>query len=334
MPVVRCPKHNVPYNNENPRGCPACWQEKVGGNPANLMRELARASQAIPHVEILPPPPEEELPPVERLRTGAWPGPVTQQPRVPVREPTRLERIGAFLGTHMLAVIATVLLAIGAALTWYVTRPTFAPALYPPALSGDALPFPVMPNTPIIGTFALLGSRTPAVNPDGPTLARYDFGQGTLVDVHNGMVYAVTLTSPERSWEGNRVGVEETRARGGLALLGPVTDEAPQASAAFPFGGYLVYRRLADLPRRRLIAAVRPPNGCYDVQIELAPQIIGTASRGDETLLAVAPRGGTATWVVHQVRVVSRAIAGPYASPPVCEWPDPATLMPIDPSVP
>jgi len=319
MAVVRCPTHNVPYNDENPRGCPACWQEKVGTDPATLMRELARASRAIPRVEILPPPSEDELPPFERLRTGAWPGPVTQPPRLPVPEPTRLERLGTLLRTHLAAVAAVAVTVVAAGLMWYLSRPTFEPALIPPALSGEPLPLPILPNTPVAGAFAVLGPRSPEVNPDSPTLARYDFGTGAVVDVFNGIVYAVTLSSPERAWEGNRVGVDETRARGGLALLGPVTEEEPTAAAPFPFGGYLAYRRLADLPRHRLTAAVRPPNGCHDVQIDLAPQIIGTATRGDETLLAVARRGGATTLVVHRVRVVSRSIPGPYAGPPVCQ---------------
>jgi hypothetical protein len=319
MAVVRCPVHNVPYNEENPRGCPACWQDRIGSDPAGLMKELARASQAIPRVEILPLPSEDELPPLERLRTGAWPAPVTPPPRVPTPEPTRLEQIATFLRVHAVAAASVVLVAVVAALMWYVSRPTFAPALVPPALTEEALPFPVTPNTPILGAFALLGPRAPGVHPESPPLARYDFGDGAVVDVFNGVVYAVTLTSPRRSWEGNRVGMAETRAQGGLALLGPVTAEEPAAAAPFPFGRYLAYRGMADLPRRWLTAAVRPPNGCYDVQLRIAPQVIGTATRGEETFLAVSRRGGVMSWVVHEVRVVSRAIAGPYAGPPACE---------------
>jgi hypothetical protein len=319
MPVVRCPTHNVPYNDANPRGCPACWQEKVGDDPAQLMRELARASKAIPRVEILPPPEDDDLPGMQRLATGAWPGPVTQPPRLPTPEPTRWEQFGAFLRTHLTALVGGTLIVIASVLLWVITRPTFQEALVPPPPIGTALPFPVAPNQPIVAAFAMLGSRTPEVNPDGPTLARYDFGQGTVVDALNGIIYAVTLELPDRSWEGNRVGAGETRARGALALLGPVTDLEPAAAAAFPFGGYLAYRGLADLPRRRLTAAVRPPNGCLDVQIELAPQVIGTATRGDETFVAVGRRGGAITWVTHRVRIVSRALPGPYAGPPVCE---------------
>jgi hypothetical protein len=319
MAVVRCPTHNVPYNDENPRGCPACWQEKIGENPAELMRELARASKSIPRVEILPPPAEDELPPMPRLGTGAWPGPVTQPPRVPTPEPTSLERFGRYLRANLTVIIGTGLIAVAAALAWVVTRPTFAPAVLPPMPTGDALPFPVAPNTPIIGAFALLGPRTPGVNPDSPALARYDFGQGTFVDVFNGLVYAVSLELPDRSWEGNRVSTEETRARGTLALLGPVREDTAPTLAPFPLGGYLAYRSLDDVPRRLVSAAVRPPNGCYDVQAELRPRVIGTATRGDETFVAVGRRGGTPTWVVHRVRVVSRAMPGPYAGPPACE---------------
>ena len=128
MPVVRCPVHDVPYNDENPRGCPACWQDKVGKDPAGLMKELARASQAIPRVEILPPPTDDELPPMERLRTGAWPTPVTPPPRLPAPEPTRSERLAQTLRTHAVAVTSVGLVTVAAALMWYVSRPTFTPS--------------------------------------------------------------------------------------------------------------------------------------------------------------------------------------------------------------
>jgi hypothetical protein len=330
MPVVRCPKHNVPYNDENPRGCPACWQERFGADPANVMRELARASQAIPRVEILPPPPEDELPGVPRLPTGAWPGPVTQPPRLPTHEPTALERLQEFLTTHLLGVVASVLLTAGVILIWEITRPTFDATIIPVPASGDARPFPVQPNAPIIGVFAILGPQPPAVNPDSPRLARYFFGPGAIVDVLNTVVYAVTLTSAERSWEGARVGMEENQARGQLALFGPITTAETVLKAALPLAGYLAYRSVAELPRRTLTAAVRPPNGCYDVQVQLAPRIIGTTTRGDENFVAVARRGGSATWVVHRVRVVSRALPGPYAGPPECQLPVEAPPPPPD----
>ena len=111
----------------------------------------------------------------------------------------------------------------------------------------------------------------------------------------------------------------DLQARGRLALLGPVREDEPVPVAPFPFGGYLAFRGMADLPRRMLTAEVRPPNGCHDVQVEIAPQVIGTATRGEDTYLAVGRRGGAMSWVVHRVRVVSRAVRGPYAGTPACE---------------
>lgn len=323
MAVVRCPTHNVPYNDENPRGCPACWQERFGSDPSNVMRELARASKAIPHVEILPPPTEEEVPPIERL-SKAWPPPVTPPPRLPTPEPTRLERLLRFVRRNATAVVGSVIVVVGAVLVWVITRPTFEPALIPPPVAEAPLPFPGRPNTPIMGLFVLLGPQTQRVNPDDARMTRYGFGTGVTVDVFNGTVYAVTLTSVARSWEGLRVGELERPARGRLALQGPIRDVEPEAAAPFPFGGYLAYRRMADLPARRLIAEVRPPNGCYDVELTIAPQVIGTATRGDESFVAIARRGAAATWVVHQVRAFSRAMRGPYGGPPVCEAETPA----------
>lgn len=316
MAVVRCPKHNVPYNEENPRGCPACWQETIGDDPANLMKELARASKGIPRVEILPPPTEDEVP-TQRL-SGVWPAPVTTPPRLPTPQPSQLQLLGAFLRSNL-----TVFALVAAGLTvvvllWIISRPTFVPARVPPPVIGEALPFPVSPNTPLLAVFAMLGSQSPQVHPESRALARYDFQQGTFVDVYNGVVYAVTLTSPSRSWEGNRVGLDQSRVRGRLALLGTIREDAPAALSPMLFGGYLTYGNLASLPRRRLTAEVRPPNGCYDVQVDVAPQVIGTASAGADTLVAVARSGGSLTWVVHQVRIVSRAMPGPYAGPPVC----------------
>src|SRR5215510_12188287 len=78
MALVKCPKHKIPYNDANPRGCPACAQEKDAG-AANVMQELARASQL-------------------RRTSGAVPAidtdvPVTTQPRIPVPTARRLEQL-------------------------------------------------------------------------------------------------------------------------------------------------------------------------------------------------------------------------------------------------
>jgi hypothetical protein len=313
MALVRCPKHDMPYNDRNPRGCPVCAHEREGAEQVGLMRDLARASRGGPRVEILPPPEPDAR------RSARWPPPVTQPPRIPTAEPTTGEKLRHFLRTNIMAVTAAILGVIGLWLLWYISRPTFVADPIPPHIVGDALPFPVQPNVPVVGAFALVGAVPPEVNPDSPTLARYDYGRGTTVDVLNGVVYAITLSSPERAWNGNRVGLDETRAKGELALLGTIVERRRAPLGATTVGSYVAYRSVEALPRRVLTAAVRPPNGCYDVEIDLAPQVLGRVTRGgDETFLAVARRGGAAREVVHQVRVVSRALPGPYAGPPVC----------------
>jgi hypothetical protein len=48
MALVRCQIHDIPYNDENPRGCPACAREKQGEDlDAQAIQELARVSRGI-----------------------------------------------------------------------------------------------------------------------------------------------------------------------------------------------------------------------------------------------------------------------------------------------
>src|SRR5262249_58433835 len=74
MALVRCPIHKIPYNDENPRGCPACALEKEGGGEAQVMQELARAVQGPRRTTGTQIPPAEpvELP---RRSTGVRPVP-------------------------------------------------------------------------------------------------------------------------------------------------------------------------------------------------------------------------------------------------------------------
>jgi hypothetical protein len=264
MPVIRCPRHDIPYNDENPRGCPACAQEREGdAESARLMRELARASRGGPALELLPPEPE----PDDEVEALAEWQPVTTPPRVPTAQPGRVELVLRLLLENRLAVIAATLGVVGLGLLYLATRPTFAERYLPPLVSGEARPFPVEPNVPIVAAFALLGTVSPQVNPEAPALARYDFGGGAVMDALNGVVYAVTLDTPERTWHGHRVGLGEQPARGALALEGAIQEREPLPTSPFPFGGYLTYRSLDAVPMLVLSAEVRPPNGCYDVTV-------------------------------------------------------------------
>lgn len=320
MAVVRCPKHNIPYNDVNPRGCPACAAEREGLDPkAAAIKELARASRGLPRppeIEILPPPDDDDDAP---RPSGAWPPPVTQPPRRPAPQPTRLERALEWTRAHRGRVVTAAVVILAIALVWEITRPTFTNDTIPPVPVGDAPPVPITPNIPLDGVFAVLGAVSPTLNPDTSVLARFVYPDSVTVDVLNTTVYAVTLASGRRAWRGLRVGMDSTAAAGALALLGAV-HAAPAAAAAspIPLGDYLAYAALGDRPRRVLVAEVRPPNGCYDVQVELAPRVIGWVDRGDQRFAAVANRGQAMTWVVDRIRSVSRLVPGPYAGPPAC----------------
>lgn len=315
MALVRCSKHNIPYNDANPRGCPACWQEREGSEETRLMRELARASRGVPQLEILPPEPEDESEVIE----VEWPETVTRPPRLPTRPLTRIERLWRFAVENRAAAGGILALTIIVVLLWIITRPTFTERNDPPILQTEARPFPVDPTGVIDAVFAVFGVRTPSVNPESPTLARYEIEPGVYVDALNSAVYAITLQSVDRSWNGIRVGLAEQAARGRLALLGAVQEPRAAMPAPFPVGSYLVYPGEASRPRRTLVAEIRPPNGCYDVQLDIGPRIIGDVLRGDETFVAVARRGAGMEWVSVQVRIVNRSVAGPYAGPPACD---------------
>jgi hypothetical protein len=135
----------------------------------------------------------------------------------------------------------------------------------------------------------------------------------------NGLVYAVTIAVPNRSWRGLRVGTTQLNAEGALAMLGaPQHGEAPAASAPDTISGFVVYRSLETRPRRELIAEVRPPNNCFDVVIDLQARSIGLLTRGKQKWIVVSRVGGTPEMVVTRIRVVSRSMPGSYAGEPVC----------------
>lgn len=321
MAVVRCPRHNIPYNDQNPRGCPACAAEREGPDPtAEAIRELQRASRGVarpPDIEILPPPPPEEEP---RLPPGAWPPPVTQPPRIPTPHPTRVERATEFIRRRFLWFALGVAGVVALLLIYQLTRPTFVSQQIPPSPSGDAKPVPLGPNVPLDGVFAMLGTAPGRVNPDSPTLARYVFADSLTVDALNGTVYAVTVTSPSQSWRGLRVGMDSLATEGALSLLGPTrTRPAGRIDAPLLLGKFHVYQTLASLPRLTRIAEVRPPNGCYDVVAELAPRVLGWLTEGKQRFVAIARGNAAPSWALIRIRAVSRALPGPYAAgPPVC----------------
>ncbi len=325
MALVRCPTHKIPYNEENPRGCPACAREKEGDKKP-LMQELAKAQQESQSSTTAKQPSAQS-------RTSRQPTPTARTPKqhpfavttTPPRPPTtpeerplgklwRQARRSPFIAR------AAVLIVILLAVLLLTSGPQFTAATDPtPVAEAAVRPLPIYPNQPINIAFSTLGTRAPRANPDDAGLFRYTYGSDLTIDAQNANTYAITIRIPNRSWHGLRVGLDERRALGELALLG--TPEESGASEGAPpntVGGYITYPSLESRPRRTMIAQVRPPNGCYDVIVDLQPQAIGTVDDGGERFFAVAQEGGSPNWVITQIRIVSRSMRGPYGSGTAC----------------
>ncbi len=306
MALVRCPKHGIPYSDENPRGCPACAQEREKPEQASVMQELARASRA--------------------LRTGAPPQrasveiitPITPPPKTPVVEPTLWERLRKKVGRRPIPAIGIPLILVLLGFMVFRSRPKFIEQPHPASFSGEVLPLPLEPGQPITTVFAILGTQPPRPHPEARVLERYYYGADLVIDALNRVVYAIDLRVPSRSWKGLRVGMNRLNAEGALALLGvPRESSAPQTARADTVAGYVVYPSLEDRPRQNLKVEVRPPNGCFDVAVDLQPRVVGLVRDARREYAAVGPPGAHLDWVVTRVTVISRAMPGP-GGPAAC----------------
>lgn len=328
MTLVRCPVHKIPFNDDNPRGCPACAREKQGAGRISVMQELAKAQRA--DAPPAKPAPERRSsatkvriedkgappthPAYRRPPSAAVPAP--QQSVAARGLLRRFSQAGVQRRFRPIAIGTIIVLVIILILS---SGPSFRPGMYPMAATDAARPLPLNPNVNITTAFGALGTRSPNANPDSPRLARYTYGTDLTVDALNGVVYAITIRIPNRSWRGLHAGLPELTARGAMALLG-TPRELESASIPQPeqSGGYWVYPSLNDRPIRTFQVEVRPPNGCFDVQVELRPQAVGTLTVGDRRYAVVGTESATLAWVVTQVRVVSRSLRGPYSGVPAC----------------
>lgn len=322
MALVRCARHNIPYNDENPRGCPACARERVGGDPTTeAIRELARASQ------VMRAPPDSavkgESGPARTTKAPPEPsvGPITTQPRTPeVAEGPLGRLLRLAIERRVLAGGAIVIVAVLLYLA-VTAGPTFVEGAYPPRYSGTVHALPVDPGQPVEVVFTILGPRTPRAHPEEPSLAQYVYGTNLTIDGRNGVTYQITVGVPNWSWSGLTVGMSQRNAEGALALLGvPRTVEEPEMVQPQVVSRYAVYPSLERRPRRVLRAEVRPPNGCMDVEVVLAPRAIGELVVGDRRYAVIGPEGAPLEWVSIEVRAINRAASGP-AGPAVCTRP-------------
>jgi hypothetical protein len=248
----------------------------------------------------------------------AWP--VTEPPRAPTPTESALDRLlGRLAAQRTLTAFAfaTVVLVVILIVT---SGPRFTPLDDPLATAGEPLLLPVYPDRDIASVFAILGPQPPQPVPGAPHLARYVYGTGLEIDALNDVVHALTFSRPNRVWQGLRPGLPERQAVGALALLG-APQEIGGGVAPLPpqqVGKYRVYPSLAERPRRTLVAEVRPPNGCFDVQVELEPRAVGILRRGDDRLAVIGVNDATLSWIVSRIRIVSRTVGGPYAMAAGC----------------
>ena len=310
MALVRCPKHKIPYNDANPRGCPACAQEKEGDRTTSqfgAMQELARASQMV------------RRPSTTGSAVAVPETPVTTQPRLPTPVESRIAQVLALVRGRSFLTAGSGLILLLILVLVLSTRARFSPADSPARYSSVIRPFPVSPNDPIAMVFSAVGPQVSQPNPTARTLERYSYGTDLYIDALNGVVYSITLAVPNRSWRGLRVGLNQTNIEGVLALLGtPFVADSAMDSRADTISGYVAYRNLDTRPRRTLVASVRPPNGCYDAFVDLQPRAIGVLTKGRDRWVVITRVGGVQEWVVTRVRVVSRSMAGPYTGEPAC----------------
>lgn len=316
MALVRCPIHKIPYNDENPRGCPACAREREGGDEhLKAMRELRRASTALRR----PPDVRAPAPDAEPTVPAAPPSPVTQPPRKPTVRDNALQRLWQS-ALERRTVSASVIIA-AALLTYLVATsgPKFVPGFYPPDVSDSVLPLPVEPRGPLNVVFAILGTRTPAVHPTNRNLARYSYGTDLAFDTYNTVIYQIVLRVPNRAWRGLRVGLSQRHTEGTLALLGqPTSDAQPSVPPPYTVGRYRVYPSLDERPHRTITAEVRPPNGCYDAIVHLQPRAMGVLVDGERRYAVMGTGDVSLEWVVTEVRAVNRAISVPGATAAAC----------------
>lgn len=299
MTVVRCSIHKIPYNDENPRGCPACHRERQGVDHDQVMQELARATQT-----------GRPGGRGEALLTGR--GPSRPSGRALREAPRQGWRRWAFLLAASGAIAAA-----GAAVL--LSGPRYVAAPQPPVPTDDARTLPVAPGAPIAVVFAVLGTQAPQPHSSAPQLARYTYGADLAIDAYNDTVYAVTFSVSNRTWRGLRIGIVERHVAGALALIGTPTEVGTGTfRAPLVDHGYAVYRSLEARPQRVLRAEVRPPNGCLDALVTLQPRAIGILVDGERRYAVVGREGAELEWVATQVQIVGRDRPGPYAEGVAC----------------
>ena len=287
------------------------------------MRELARSSQVISRSDRTSKTSET---PVERRRSTKSTervrpeNPWVTTPTSDIEDASR-DRITDSSFQRWLLSIAAVLIVVFGIMWIATTRQRFVEQEHPHLLDDDTLllPLAVPVDAPMETVFSILGTRAPRPVPDQPRLQRYSYGTDLEVDAINGRVYAISIRVPNRQWQGLRVGMSEANAQGALMLLGPPR-QFGSAVTTRPqdMGGYSVYLSMDERPRKTIGAEVRPPNGCFDVLVDVQPKLAGFVIDGERRYPTLGRGDVSPEWLVTQIRIVSRATVGPFAQGVAC----------------
>lgn len=291
MPLTRCPIHGLNFNADNPRGCPACAAERKGrASQAALMQDLVKATKKAEGLPVTPP----------KAREASWWSKIRNG--VPSYDQRKVVRVG-------IGVIAVLV-----AVVFWTSQPKFVEQRFPPDFdASNTRTFPVNTGQDISVVFAILGTRVPSAHPNSRSVERYEYGTGLYVDALSGLVYSIHLGVPNRTWRGLRVGAPEMEVEGNLALLAQPTAGGEGAGSPTLRGKYQTFGSVDGIPQKTLTAEVRPPNGCYDVTVELQPRMLGLLLDGSNRYSVVGIGDGSMDWVATRLSIVDRARTGPIA---------------------
>jgi hypothetical protein len=281
------------------------------------MQELAKATRSSQSVSAPTPQPTKE--PEKELAAGAlWRQSLAEAPIVfePPQVTTERESRFAWLaeGRRRLTV-GWIVIAVLAIAVFVTSQPRYIEAPHPPELVVQPRPLTVEPFAPVTSVFSILGPKEPETAPDAAQLARYAYGTDLTIDALNRRVYAITIEVGSRSWRGLVVGMPERTIEGALTLLGTVRRGQEDTRSPEEIGGYAVYPSLDGRPRRTLQVEVRPPNGCFDVAVDLQPQATGILHRAGQRYAVVGDAVDVPLiWVSTRIRITTRRVSGPYAA--------------------
>lgn len=308
MAVVRCPKHELPYNEDNPRGCPACAAEEDGEThrsgsavwkrPGSDDEPSGREGPGSPGAGVDS---DSIVRSIESQLNAA-----TYRFTYPVRRMGRWIKAQAKARPGWATLVALVGVIFLIVLIGRIGGPEFVPQPIPQAATGEVLPLAVEPGQPLDVMFSILGTRVPRPHPTESRLERYVYTLDLMVDALNGAVYALRLRTPDRSWRGLQVGMPMPEAEGALTMLGRFSSRDDGQGEPQIKDGYQIYPSQVTVPVSTITAEMRPPNGCLDVTVEFRPAISGVLVDGGLRSPVVGRGGDAVNWVAMEIYVQDR----------------------------